>query len=244
MIKRISCISLLALLCACGGESTPPAGATNENAATASKNSKLSGLLSEDQICQILSSDTISALAEGATQIKQAPSSYRDTFTCTYTWPRPDAEERQEAFLAATMASMRGEGKPPSIRERMTDYQITVTAKMSKRSANTFVPPVLSEEQIQAQIDAAKKRAAEKLTDEQKAVAGDAANDMVERLLRKNNENQAVDGIGDAAYWSNLATGSLQVLDGNVELSVSPLLSDTKEADLENAKKIATAIVN
>ncbi|GHA00575.1 hypothetical protein GCM10008090_06820 [Arenicella chitinivorans] len=242
MIKIIICISLIALLSACSRESTAP---NNQNHldAVASNNTKFSTFLSEAQICQILEAEKIAAYTAGQGEPEKAASSYRETYTCTYTWPRPDAEERQQKVLEATMASMRGEGERLSMRERMTDYQITISARQSKRNANTFVPQVLTEAQIQAQIETAKKRAAERLTDEQKAVAGSAADDMVERLIRKNNENQRVKGIGDAAYWSNLSSGSLQVLAGDIELSISPMLADSKQADMENAKQIAVTIL-
>lgn len=243
MIKKITCLSLIALLSACGGESTAPQN-QNEPKPVSSSHSKLGRFLSEPQICEILSMDALATFATSQPEINQEASAYRDTYTCTYSWPRPDAEERQKKMFEATMASMRGEGEMPSMRERMTDYQITISAKKSQRQASTFVPPVLSEAQMQAQIAAAKERTAKQLTEEQKALAGDAADDMVERLIRKNNENQPVAGVGDAAYWSNLSVGSLQVLAGDIEISISPMLADTKQADIENAKRIATALLD
>ena len=243
MTKKLTCILLMASVSACGGESTSPHNQNNVDL-VGGGNSKLEKFLSEAQICQILDTEAVSAFTTGQTQIKQEASAYRDTYSCTYSWPRPDAEERQKKMLEATVASMRGESKSLSMRERMTDYQITISVRRSQRKANSFVPPVLTEAQMQAQIDAAKQRTAKQLTESQKALAGDAADDMVERLIRQNNENQRVDGIGDAAYWSNLSVGSMQILDRNVELSISPMLADSKQADMDNAKQIAVAILD
>jgi hypothetical protein len=243
MLKRILCVALLLVLSACGNESTKQAHNDGTNAVGKNSSSIFNSYLSANKICDVLTAQVLQNLAGGAQEIEKAASNFRDNFSCTYSWPRSDAKEREANMLQATMASMSGKGPKLSMRDRMTEYQVVVAVQKSSRSADSFVPRKLSEEQINARVKEAKQRTAERLTDDQKEVAGDAANSMFEKLLRKNNENQEVPGLADAAYWSDLGTGSLQVLDSDVQISISPMLADTKVEDMENAKKIASLLL-
>ena len=47
-----------------------------------------------------------------------------------------------------------------------------------------------------------------------------------------------MDGIGDSAYWTAVGGGSLVVLSGNSKVSISPMIGDNIEEDIENAKLI------
>lgn len=243
MIKRFISAAMLVALSGCGGDSGNNSNGNDSTSSAIKSNSKLSTYLADASVCNVLSSESLKSLSGGAAEVQQRASSYRENFSCTYSWPRADAAEREESMVAAMMASMTGQGPKMTMRDKMTDYQVIVAIQKSSQSADSFVPHTLTEEQITEQVAAAKKRTAERLTEQQKELAGDAANDMVERLLRKNNQNLIVDGVGDAAFWSDLATGTLQVLDGNIKIAISPMMADTKEADLENAKRVATEIL-
>ena len=249
MIRQSIFVAMLIGLGGCGGDTnnasdTSSSGSASKAKAPVSANSKLTSYLSEEKVCDVLSRESLQLLSNGNLEVEKRASSYRENFTCTYSWPRPDAAEREKNMLQAIMSSMTGDGPKLSMRDKMPDYELTIDIQKSKRLANNFVPRKLSEEEIAAQVDAAKKRAAERLTDEQKTIAGGAANSFIEGLLKKNNQNVEVTGIGDAAFWSTLGPGSLQVLDGNVQLSVAPLMADTKAEDFENAKQVATQILH
>lgn len=243
MKHQVATFSLLLMLAACGGDASDSASQTAGNA-IGSKSSDLNAYLSEEKVCDVLTSDQLQALFNAPVEIKTSVSSFRDSFSCTYTWPHPDAEEREQNMVKAMMAAMSGDGPKVSMRDRMLEYQVTIGVKKSQRSAANFVPKKLTEEQINQQIEAAQKRANERLTDEQKQVAGNAANSMVESMLRKANQNEEVTGVGDAAFWSPLGTGSLEILDGDVRLTVSPVIAATKEEDIVTAKRIAAALLD
>ena len=242
MNTRIIITGMLLVLSACGGESNDSAQGGNSANSAKSADSALNAYLASDKVCDILSAARLQSISGGASEINKRDASYRENFACTYSWPRPDAAEREKNMVQATIASMTGNGPKMTLRDRMTDFEVTIAIQKSERSANSFVPRKLTEAQMEEQLAAAKKRTEETLTDQQKKLAGDAANSMVERLLRKNNENEVVAGIGDAAFWSSLGMGSLQVLDGNVQLTISPIMADTKQADMEKAKQVATLL--
>lgn len=242
-INLLMILSLSLLLVACGDESPDAAKSKTERPSSAGS-SKLSQYMSEDKVCDVLDDETLNTLFAATTEIKKRAGSFRDNFSCSYSWPRPDAEERQKNITSAMLASMTGEGPKQTMRDRMLEYQVTIGLRPSQRTADNFVPRKLTEEQMNQQIAAAKKRANERLTEEQKEVAGDAANNLVESMLRKNNENEEVAGVGDAAFWTKLGSGSLEILAGNVQLTVSPIIASTQTEDSDNAKRIASALLD
>lgn len=246
---QIFVLASLMSLSACGDE--PADNATSSSSKASSNNnvssavsSKLNAFMSEDRICDVLSEQQIQSLLSAPSEIEKSGVNFRNTYSCSYTWPRADKAEREKNLVSSMMAARSGEGPKLTMRDRMFDHQLTISLKKSQRSADSFVPRKQSEEEIKRQIEAARERTEKRLTDEQKAVAGDAANTMIESMLRKANQNEEVPGIGDAAFISKLGTGSLEVLDGDVHITVSPMIADTKDEDLANAKKIALALVD
>lgn len=239
---RYIVLAVLLSLSACGGESDITADNTTAKI-NSPASSNLNAYLSEDKVCEVLPAEQLQSLFNATAEVEKKASSFRDSFSCSYTWARPDAAEREKNRVNAMIASASGDGPKLTLRDTTTEYQIAISLKKSQRSADSFVPRKLTEEQIKQQVDAAKKRSDERLTDEQKALAGDLANSIIESSLRKNNENQAVSNIGEAAFWSKLGTGSLEVLDGDVRLSISPTIADTKEEDMANAERIAAALL-
>lgn len=246
-MKHLLCFTFLTLLLsACGGE--PNEQTSNDKASSkassAGKSSSLSAYLSEQSICDVMAPAELQKIFATDQSIETRASSFRENFSCAYSWDRLDRAEREQAMLSNIMASVKGDGAKLSMRERALSHEVTIGLTKSRATAENFVPRKLTQEELDAQVKRAQERAAERLTDEQKAIAGDAANDMMARLLEKNNQNEAVSGVGDAAFWSNAFTGSLEVLDGDVKISITPLVADSKAEDLENAKQIAALILN
>lgn len=246
-MKHLLGLALLSLLLtACGGEpkEQSPNDKASSKANTASKASSLSAYLSEQSICDLVSPAQLQKLFATDQSIETRASSFRDNFSCAYSWDRLDRAEREQAMLSNIMASVKGDGTKLSMRERALSHEVTIGLTKSRATAESFVPRKLTQEELDAQVKRAQERAAERLTDEQKAIAGDAANDMMARLLEKNNQNETISGVGDAAFWSNAFSGSLEVLDGDVKISITPLIADSKAEDLENAKQVAALILN
>lgn len=249
---------LMAMVCvvtlaACGDKQTEETTNTTNSGSksdkvsrsdAAVKPSKLREFMAEGNVCGMLAIQEIQILFNTEQPIESRPSSFRDNYSCTYSWEPVDKEERQKRFMQTMMAAAKGEAKKLSLRERALEHQITVSLKASQSGPDRFVPRKLSDTEIEAQIKSAKERAAKRLTEEQKEVAGDAANKMVESMLRKANQNTTIDGVGDAAYWSNFGPGSLEVLDGDIHITVSPMVAATKEADIENAKLVVAELLN
>ena len=239
MKVKVICLSSMFLLAACGagdnGEKDSVKASKPNKSSTLAKvsTSNFDKYLSEDKICSLFALEDVKTMFNAVSGIKTTPSSFMKTNSCDYSWDRADMEEREQNFLNARS------DKAITMRQKVMSHSFNVALSETKQSKESFVPRKLSDEQLQAQIESAKKAAADRLTDEQKEIAGDAATSMIEGMLRKNNQNQKVDGVGDAAFWSNVGHGSLNVLSGNVKLVISVMISDTVEEDIENAKIIA-----
>ena len=235
-------------LAACGGEQANESGAapspsTNSSSSVAHTDSQLTQYLSDATICGVLSTDKIKSEFGVTAAIETRPSSYGNRFTCSYSWDRPDAEEREKKMIGSIMAAAQG-GAKLSMREKTPSGEIAITLGTSTRKAAHFVPRKLTDEQLQAQIDAAQKATDEKLTNEQKAAAGDMAKSFTEKLLKKNNQNEEIKGVGDAAFWSKMGFGSLNVHFQGVEIYIAPMIADTEEEDVENAKRVFSMLNN
>ncbi len=207
------------------------------------KPSSLLTLMSEEKVCGVLDSAAIQSMFNTTAEIKTSVMSFGNSYSCDYSWDRTDREERESNVIKHAMLVAQGKAERLTMRQKISEHQFNVSLSEYKGKAEYFVPRKLSDEELQAQIDRAKKAASDRLTDDQKAVAGDAASSMVESMLKKNNQNTTVDGVGDAAFWSKIGMGGLNVLDGTVKISISPMIGDTVAEDLENAKKIAALIL-
>jgi hypothetical protein len=249
MKVKIICLSSLFLLAACGSDNsdskTTSSSKSSEspNITNSVSSSKLTKFMSEDKICGILAIEDIQKLFNTSTLIETSASSFRSNSSCSYSWERSDKAERQKKFMEDARNAAMGTGKRLSMREKVMDYSFTITLSESKQKKEHFVPRKLTEEQLQVQIDTARKAAEKRLTKKQKEIAGDAATSMIEGMLRKSNQNQEVNGVGDAAYWSVIGQGNLNVLIGNVKIVIAPMIADTEEADIEIAKKVALKLL-
>lgn len=201
--------------------------------------SPLKDFMSDDKICSVVNVDDLKAVFKITTEIGTVQHSYGNNFTCKFMWDKADSEAREKLMLDSMMAAAQngGKGKLP-MRQRVPSSELSISLSDARRTASNYVPRKLTPEQLQVQIDAAKAAAEKRLTDDQKALAGDMANSMVEKMMQKNNENQVVEGVGDAAYWSKVGFGGLNVLSGDVNVSIAPMIGDTEEADIENAKLV------
>ncbi|MFK8010895.1 MAG: hypothetical protein AB8B80_02575 [Marinicellaceae bacterium] len=248
--KFILIIASLTLLSACGqdnqSDNTDTQSQGDQVVSIKSSPSKLAKYMLEDTVCNALSVDELKQLFNVTTEVKIAgqTNNYSSGVTCSYNWTRSDAAERKEEFIDYTIQQMQGKVEKISMRQRTTESNISIQVDEYKGQLTRFVPVKLSEEQLQSQIELAKKRAEERLTDEQKKVAGDMANSMVEKMLRQNNNNEVIDNLGDGAYWSNVAGGGLNILSGNTKMFISLMIGDTQEEDKQNAIKIAKSILN
>lgn len=247
MKLKLLVISSSLFLTACGGDSaenTSPKDSQvsqKQQATNANKHqdSQLAQFMSAETICDALPTSTLAALFQTTETIETSGGDYRERYSCSYSWNKSDKAEREKLMMENIMQTAQGKAEALPMRLKSPNNQITLTLLPSKKTAANFMPPKLTEEQLQARIEAAKKAANKRLTEEQKALAGDAANSMVERLMQQSNQNVTVDGIGDAAFWSETGSGGLNVLVGEIEIYIGPMIADTAAEDLENAKKIA-----
>ncbi len=237
MKKYILLSSLTLTLAACGEQPADQA-SVDSNKVSQQASSKLNAFISKEKICDVLPVAKIKSMFKIEGAVKASVSEYSRDPSCTYTWEPKDRETKEAAMMNDMMAIAQGKMQPKSLRERAIDHEITITLKESNRTAANFVPPKLTQEQLDAQIKSAQKMAEDRLTDEQKKVAGGAANDMMANLLKKNNQNEEVVSVGDAAYWSQVGAGGLHVLDGDVQVYIAPLITSSEEVDKDYAKQI------
>lgn len=199
----------------------------------AQANRKLSKHMSMDGVCELMSVEEVKQMFSITAEVKARPSEYSGEFSCQYNWDREDAIDRMKLLTS---------GQKLPRRQTAPNGELRIALSESKRSKSNFVPAKLSDEQLNARIKAAQKATNDRLSDEQKAVAGDMAGDMVANMLRKNNQNQEIEGLADAAYWSKVGMGGLFVLDGNTQIYVSLMIADDEATDIENAKKVVEFI--
>lgn len=209
--------------------------------------SQLTKFMVQETVCDVISTAAIQKLFNSSNEIKVSPSGHASkrstSVTCNYSWDSADIEQRKEKMSTYMINKAQGKTEKIPMREIMLKHNFSVRLEEYNRKPEYFMPAKLTEEQLQKQISDAKKRAEERLTEKQKKIAGKAANSMVENLLRQNNENIKIDGVGDLAYWTTIGGGSLNVLSGNIKLSISPMIADTIEADRQNANTIAKSII-
>jgi len=255
MMNKLLTIATLTLitvlLTSCGSDTENHSGKAdqvnlNKQTAVLLKDSKLTKFMQEDSVCNALSIETIKKIFNVNAEIKIQPSTsrYSTGVTCNYSWDRPDAEERKQKLLMSITEQMQKNARKIPMREKVLESNISIKIEEFKGNPNHFMPAKLTEEQLQKQIADAQKRANDRLTDSQKKLAGDAANSMMEKMLRQNNNNEQVAGVGDKAYWSSVGGGGLNVLSGNAKLFISLMVADTDEEDKENTKMIAQLLLN
>ena len=238
------------LLAACGGsESTgnsdasgsAPAAQNAAPAATPAASSKLASYMGEN-ICDVLPVSALQQAFGAPADVQVSPSSFRNNHSCSYSWPRPDAEERQKAMLEEMMKNAQrpaGEKIKIDMHKLSTDFNVSIMLQESRATAASFVPVKLTEEQLQQRIQAATEAANKRLTDEQRKLIGkDGTESIAGGMIRKTNERTEVAGVGDAAYWLPLMGGSLNVLDGSTQVSITPMLADDEQGNIEAAKKV------
>jgi len=249
-MKNIFTISILAMaLSACGGDEAASSDPSKAKSATIkmATNSKLTKFMEQNTVCDVISVETVQKAFKTTLEIKTVSSAYSSKYsnsvTCKYSWVRADAEEREGKAADYLMQQMLGKADKIPMRLRVSEHSFSVRLEEYKAKVENFMPIKLTEEQLEKQIAAANKRAAERLTDEQKKIAGKAATSMMENLLRKNNENIKIDGVGDAAFWTAVAGGGLNVLSGNIKMSITPTIGDNVKQDMKNANTIAKLIV-
>ena len=240
-------ITSTTLLAACGGDGVETqASATStevQHSQAVGDSSKLKQFMHAEEICDVLSTTDIQQLFQTSATIERAGIDYRSRYSCTYTWDKPDKAAREQLMLTNTMQAAQGKAERLPMRLKMPTNQITVTLSETKKSAVNFMPPMLTEEQLADRIKQAKEAANKRLSKEQKQLAGDVANSMVEKLMQQSNQNQKIDGLGDAAYWTAVGTGGLNVLLGRVEIYIGPMIADTANEDIAHAKNIANILL-
>ena len=255
----LACSTTL-LLGACGGNDTAgndagksatpaeaPAVATEPAApvAPAASGGDLASFIG-DNICDALPVSALQEAFGAPADVQVQPSHTGRTDSCNYSWPRPDAEERKQAML---QEMMKNATRPPGERIKLdlhklsTDYNVSVMLRETKATASSFVPPKLTEEQLQERIKAATEAANKRLTDKQRELVGkDGTESIAGGMIRKTNERTEIDGVGSATYWIPIMGGSLNVLDGNVHVSITPMLADDEQGNIEAAKKVFTLL--
>ena len=241
----------MCLLGACGGGSDPaadaPAGAAaptastaTDSAAAAPKAGRLQAYLGEN-VCEVLSPAQLQQAFGAPAEVTVQPSPSRHDTSCSYSWPRPDADARQQAMLQAMMQNASrapGEKVQLDMRKLAGEYSVSVGLKQTEATADRFVPPKLSEAELEERIRLATEAANKRLTDEQRKLVGDSAGDMASSMIRKTNDRVVIEGIGDAAYWLPIMGGTLNVLEGDVQITITPMLAEDMDGDIEAAKRV------
>ncbi len=248
-----ACFAAL-VLTACGGQSADSgtsaksADATSIDQAAQSEASSATSDLDAfggEDICSILDQNALTTLFSPKAEVETRSRVNKRGASCTWSWPRPDAEERRQALVKAMMARMKSGAKtrPDDKTAYSLNYTVRVELQDTHATARNFVPRKLSEGELQAQIARMKKRTQERLTDRQKlAMAQTGMGGMAGRLLRKANQREVINAVGDAAYWVPVGNGTLHVLNGDKVVLISSSLADDKQGRIDAARKIYASI--
>lgn len=247
-MKKILLVSSLVLaLGGCGDENSNVVEKSSSSKKTVENvvDSRFSEYMSLEKVCDLLSAEAIQKAFNTTAEIKieQSRRSYGGRFTCHYSWPRADAKEREQQMLTQMMEQMKKGAKKIPMRQKALDHNFSLSLSEYKAGADVFVPRKMTEEQVNQRIKSAKESAAKRLTEKQKAIAGSAADDMIVSMIKKSNQNDKIEGVGDAAFWENIGQGALNVLEGTTKITVAPMIGDNKAEDIANAKKIVNLIM-
>ena len=241
-------IALPIILFACSDNTNSEPSSPNKSSLSkvTIKNSKLLDLINKENVCELLITKTqIKKMFNSKSDININGSKYKGTAYCDYSWDKADKADRQVKYASYLVNSVGGtlqKSVPMRLRTLQSSFRITVS--QSNTQPQYFIPEQKSEEEIKILVERAKKSANNALSQEQKDLAGDAAGDMIESLIRKSNLNTTIDNLGDAAYWSNLMDGTLNILDGNAAIEISIIkIGDTMQADKQNAVKLARELL-
>lgn len=247
-LLAVACASML--LAACGGSSGPgPGSATAPSVDTEAARSG-SGLaaFAGENICEVLPVAALQSAFNAPAEVKVEPHASRHQSSCTWSWPRPDAEERQQAAVQAMLRNATrkpGEGVGLDLRALATDFSVSIAIAETRATAASFVPPKLSEDELEERIRQAADAANKRLSEEQRRVLGEGgAEDLAGGMLRKANERVEIAGVGDAAYWLPVMGGSLNVLSGNLQITITPMLADDEAGNIEAAKQVFAAMAH
>ena len=249
MKKIVFVLLMVFFLAACGGDSSESSSLQADSKIfSQTSDSPFLSHMNKDSICNLISTQAVQKSFNTTQTITVKPSEhkskYSNSVSCQYSWNRADEEERKEKFLTYIVDQMQGKIKKTPMRQRALEHNFSLRLESYSGNPKSIMPAKLTEKQLQKQISHAKKRAAERLTDEQKKIAGKAANSMMVSLLRRNNENIKIEGVGDSAFWTSVGKGSLNILSGNAKIILSPMIGNTLEEDVNNAKKIAQLLMS
>lgn len=254
LYRLVLCSAPLLVAVACGDAVTPtdsdsdakePAAAVQAAAKTAAGSGL--GRFTADNICDILPVSVLQEKFGAPADLTGKPYNRRGLTSCSFSWPRPDAKEREQALTAKLMENMQkkaGERSKMDMRALSSDYTLGITLKETKVTPANFVPAKLSEEQLQKRIDQTTQASNKRLTEEQKSVLGkNGVSGVAGKMIRMSNERVVVEGIGDAAYWMPIAGGSLSILADGYQFTISPNLADDDADNIEAAREVAKAIL-
>ncbi|MCB1554296.1 MAG: hypothetical protein KDJ14_10875 [Xanthomonadales bacterium] len=199
-----------------------------------------------DNVCDILAVSVLQSEFGAPAEVTVQPNPSKREWRCSYSWPRPDAEARQQAAIEQMLKQAT---LPPDQRGKLdmramaTDFSVSVALTESKSTPENFVPAKLDDEQLEARIKVATEAANKRLTDEQKKALGEGGTESVTaRMIRAANARVELEGVGDAAYWMPAMGGSLLVLDGDLQVTISPLLGDDDASNMDGAKRVFAAL--
>lgn len=234
-------------LCSCKGESPqePSKKAysdTNDdtiNTGTHTKKmSELYSFMSESHICEVIDQQKLIKIFNIKTKLNTSAHETNGNFSCDYFWEFPDHVVYSRLQL---MSEMRNSGQTNESLFRRLSYgsgQLGITLIRSKRKANNFIPPKLSKQEQKSYIKQAKATARKRQINDRNALGPEAVEKAINGMIDENYQNLIIEDLGEAAYWSPIRDGTLNVYINGIEIIIMPMIADTKEEDLDNASKI------
>ncbi|TDR23811.1 hypothetical protein [Marinicella litoralis] len=200
-----------------------------------------SAYMNKDSICGILSQDALHQMfnipGEITTEVEHS-----GAVTCRYSWSYKTLKDRKQATDNGKSYDF-GQASKYSARAISNEARLIISLSATEKTAVNFVPEILNQAEIEAQIEQLKAET----TDRNQSMDHSELEKLLEKkkqsLIKKNQLNTAIDHVGDAAYWTQIAGGGLHVLAGQVHVYISPLIATEMGADVENAVAVLARMV-
>ena len=255
-LPHLVLLASTALLGACGGTDAPASAEATRSAdastapatvAAAAQDGALAAFIG-DRRCEVLSPAVLQSMFGAPADIQIEPGRGRIVSSCTYSWARPDADARRDAAMAdiaATAPRDAGKATMKAITAGANDrFRITVSLQTTQAKPEWFVPAKLSADALEQRVAEANRAADARLSDTQRETLAKAGirNTMAGDMVRQANERVEVPGVGDAAYWVPVMGGALNVLAGDVQVSISLNLADDQAGNIDAAQRVFAAL--
>lgn len=253
-MKQFIILTLVIVLSACSAETNSEQAVTNKamtinnqsaqnpvkTQAVNTQGVDLSTYMKDDTICSIMAEADLVKMfnvpGKIVTEVEHSGAA-----TCRYSWHYGSLEARKQATNNSHNNNF-GQQSKYNARAISNEARLIISLAPAEKPVTEFVPEILSEAVIDAQVEQFKKDTTQLATSIEPSKLNQLAQKRKQALMKKNQMNIQIDAVGDAAYWTQIGGGGLHVLVGQAHVYISPLIATTVGGDIENAIAVLAKI--